>query len=913
MSKTLKALFRFIVIIGGILFFQACTKPTVFLVSQSHPSERILYGIEKLTKALNDQGYNVLATTDVKAAEGSLAVIVGRQDDFEINQVTAMVRVPQQTEGFAVKSFDEQSVAVLGFDDTGTLYACLELADRVNNSGRLPRNIDMADQPEMVLRGACIGLQKTKYLPGRMVYEYPFTPENFPWFYDKEHWIRYLDMLVANRYNSLYLWNGHPFASLVRLDDYPYAVEVDEATFQLNEDMYSFIASEANKRGIWLIQMFYNILLSKPFAEHHGLATQDSKRGITPLIADYSRKSIAAFVGKYPNVGLLVTLGEAMNTYDDDVQWFTQTIIPGVKEGLAQAGITSQPPIVLRGHDTDAARVMKESLPIYRNLYTMYKYNGESLTTYEPRSEWASIPKALSELGSVHVANVHILANLEPFRYGSPDFIQKSVVAMHDIQGANGLHLYPQSSYWDWPYTADKTEPRTLQIDRDWIWYQAWGRYAWNCRRDRNKEIKYWTEQIDRHYRCGEKAAAKILDAYEQSGEIAPKLLRRFGISDGNRQSLMLGEFMSQLVNPRKWTLYQSFVESNGPKGELLIDYARKEWNKEVHEGETPPQIVEEVLSHSRLAKTAIDQAAPKVKDRREEFARLQNDIHCYALFADYFTEKVKAAELVLRYKYSNDIADLEQAVPFLENSVASYSLLTDLTKDTYLYCNSMQTDYRRIPIPGTDGAYKTWEELLPRYQIELSNFKANVERLKASGGTSGPVQIEPYQPVEVSILNQNVKRYRLQGGEKVNTDQPYTINKVAAELQNMVGVAFPEREQRKEGTRLKFSCSKPVKVLVGYFNSGSITIAQPPRLETNARGNDRGQADIRIANAMTIDGLYPVNVYTYHYEAGTHELDPGVGRVLILGFIDGGKEIVTHDAGVSESNDGIPVDWLFY
>ena len=37
------------------------------------------------------------------------------------------------------------------------------------------------------------------------------------WFYDKEQWIKYLDMLVENRMNSLYLWNGHPFASLVKL------------------------------------------------------------------------------------------------------------------------------------------------------------------------------------------------------------------------------------------------------------------------------------------------------------------------------------------------------------------------------------------------------------------------------------------------------------------------------------------------------------------------------------------------------------------------------------------------------------------------------------------------------------------------------------------------------------------------
>lgn len=96
----------------------------------------------------------------------------------------------------------------------------------------------------MVLRGACVGLQKNVYLPGHQVYEYPYTPENFPWFYDKEQWIQYLDMLVDNKMNSLYLWNGHPFASLVKLKDYPFALEVDEATFKKNEEMFSFLTRE---------------------------------------------------------------------------------------------------------------------------------------------------------------------------------------------------------------------------------------------------------------------------------------------------------------------------------------------------------------------------------------------------------------------------------------------------------------------------------------------------------------------------------------------------------------------------------------------------------------------------------------------------------------------------------------------
>ena len=232
-------------------------------------------------------------------------------------------------EGFVIRGGSD-TIRVTGFDDSGVLYGSLALADSIRLTGRIPDRIEVSDAPEMVLRGACIGVQKPWYLPGRTVYEYPYMPETFPWFYDQTQWIHYLDMLVDNRMNALYLWNGHPFASLVKLPEYPYAVEVDEATFKKNEEIYRFLTAEAEKRGIWVIQMFYNIIVSKPFAERHGLKTQDRERPILPLIADYTRKSIAAFVEKYPNVGLMVCLGEAMQGVGpDDTEWFTQTIIPG--------------------------------------------------------------------------------------------------------------------------------------------------------------------------------------------------------------------------------------------------------------------------------------------------------------------------------------------------------------------------------------------------------------------------------------------------------------------------------------------------------------------------------------------------------------------------------------------------------
>ncbi|WP_255490588.1 glycoside hydrolase family 20 zincin-like fold domain-containing protein [Dysgonomonas sp. 511] len=881
-----------------MVLIASCSKDKVVIVTNQEASNRILYGAEQLKSALEDAKYDIsIATAADENTDGHIIYI-------EENKADSLAK-----EGYTI-STEGKTIRITGNDASGAMYGCMELISLIKDNGKLPENLNITDQPEMVLRGACVGVQKPYYLPGRTVYEYPYTEETFPWFYDKALWIEYLDMLAANKMNSLYLWNGHPFASLVKLKDYPYAVEVDDETFKKNEEMFAFLTEEADKRGIWVIQMFYNILVSKPFAEHHGIATQDRGRPITPLISDYTRKSVAAFIEKYPNVGLLVCLGEAMDTYEDDVEWFTKTIIPGVKDGLQALNITEEPPVVVRAHDTDCKMVMDASLPLYKNLYTMHKYNGESLTTYEPRGSWSKIHTDLSSLGSVHIANIHILANLEPFRYGSPDFIQKVVHAMHNVHGANALHLYPQASYWDWPYTADKTEQRLREIDRDWIWYQAWARYAWKVNRDRDSEIGYWTKQLGDFYGCGENGR-NILDAYEHSGEIAPKLLRKFGITEGNRQTLLLGMFLSQLVNPAKWNVYPGFHESCGPEGEMLIEYMNKEWNKQPHIGETPPQLIAEAVAHGDAAVGAIDKAASHITKNKDEFDRLRNDVYCYQAFAKFFSEKVKAAMLILRYTHSNDIGDLDKAIPHVEKSVEYYQQLVDLTKDTYLYANSMQTAQRRIPIGGDDGKNKTWEELLPFYQAELANLKRNIEFIKKHGADNAQA-VEVLKPVSVTVEG-NIPAYAIKKGENVFSDKDFVISDFSKELENMRPFRFAQDKQYEEGTTLTFECKEDVNLLVGYLNTERKEYAQAPTLETDASANAHGQGDVKIANAINIPRRGTVNIHTYTFPAGKHTLNLGKGALMVLGFTGANQKITPRNAGLGADDPSSRIDWIFY
>ena len=892
------------------------TAKTVDIILASPGNARIEFGASRLSAALKERGFAVTIAQQIKTSRNKYSIIVGTFDNPFIETASARYHLEKgkrSAEGFTISSSKEHNIIIAGNDNSGALYGCLELADRIRASGKLPLSVSISDAPQMVLRGACIGLQKSTYLPGRHVYEYPYTPENFPWFYDKALWTRVLDSMVQNRMNSLYLWNGHPFASLVKLKDYPYAVEVDDSTFKKNEEIFTFLTSEADKRGIWVIQMFYNIIVSKPFAEKHGIATQDRNRHIVPLIADYTRKSIAAFVEKYPNVGLMVALGEAMEGVgQDDIDWFTKTIIPGVKDGLKALGKTEEPPIVLRAHDTDAPSVMAAALPLYHNLYTEAKYNGEALTTYTPRGPWAELHRQLASLGSVQIENVHILANLEPFRYGSPDFIQKSVQAMQQVHHGHGLHLYPEASYWDWPYTADKTNPRLLQIDRDWIWFKTWSRYAWNANRDSVREMNYWSGLLAGRFGTDANGGWNIWKAYVESGEFAPKLLRRLGITDGNRQTLTLGMFMTQLINPYRYGLFTLLYNSEGPEGEMLTEYAEKEWKKEKHIGETPVQIINEVKAHGKRSIEAIEKAARSVSKNKEEFRRLKNDMYIYEALANNYAEKATAALGVLRYKYSNDIKDLEAAYWHLQKSVDYYVWLVELTKSAYLYANSMQTQQRKIPIGGNDGKNKTWEELLPYYQQELFNFRKHIDSLKSPDKNVAASKKQPFQNADVALLTRPQAFYSIATGKEIYTDTATYIKDFAEELKQLNGVKLSKSKQVAEGTEIKFTSAKAVKVLVGYFNSADRRFLQPPQLETDASANDYGQAEPKIRNALIISGMPPVNIHTFSFKAGTNTLTLGKGACLILGFVEDAQPLPVYDAALVSGGVKKELDWLF-
>lgn len=898
------------------------------IITDTEKNKRVEFGITYIVRELENAGYKIERAClagkfdRYRELEGDKIYVGYCGDDAFLQwlkqEELLIYHGPEPgREGFYLETCPSRLTVVVGGDDVGTIYGCVELADRIRGNSEIPRNLAFYDAPEFKLRGPCLGLQKTKIEPPRLTYEYPITPDRFPWFYDKQMWMKLLDRMVKYRCNVLYLWSGHPFSSLVKLQDYPEALEVTEEEFNLNREIFGWLTEECDKRGIWVVLKFYNIHIPHPFAVKHGL--EQRQKTINPLVADYTRKSIIEFIKSYPNIGLMVALGEALRGYQNKTDWWVNTIIPAVKEGMKQAGITEEPPIILRAHDCDPFAAIEGVKDMYTNLYTMWKYNGEGLTTYYPRGNWQKQHQALSSLKSTHILNVHILANLEPFRYHAPNFILKCMQAGKYRLGGNGLHLYPLF-YWDWPYSSDKEEPRLLQLDRDWLWYEAWFRYAWNTNRDEKDEALYWTKRIAEEYSCNEKDAKLLMEAMESAGQCAPKILGRIGITEGNRQTFSLGMTMSQLTNVERYGPNRELWNSVARKGEQPDDYVKKELTGENHVGETPYDMIEEVMADAANALEKCNEAIDNIRTDNKELLRIRSDIEAIYYITMSYCYKLEGAMNILKYKYTMDdrlagnISLLESAAESMEKSLEAYRKATDITEETYLYANSMLTSHRKIPFPNGER-YCHWVHCLPEYEKEYENFKENVGKLKAGNlpkfTAVNDEEISTLPQAPFKLISEQCEPYEIKKGNRVFIDKDYKIQDVIPKLHGLTGIRISSADAATKGAEIKIELEEDSQILIGYIKEKAEKWLQVPELETNAHADDRGGLAVRFKNAVTIKGCPSVDVHAFQYEKGVHELYFGTGSYLVIGVIPKNVKL-EFKQGRLTSESLQTLDWLY-
>jgi hypothetical protein len=166
--------------------------------------------------------------------------------------------------------------------------------------------------------------------------------QNIPEMWSMDFWHEFLDEMARQRFNTLTLWNLHPFPSIVSVPEYPDIALADvkrttlpfDSTYALTgrdmvrpaqlahletvrkitiEDKIKFwqeVMNYANDRGIAVYLFTWNVFTWGVDGKY-GI-TNDQTNSVT---VDYFRKSVRKTLLTYPHLaGIGVTAGENMQT-----------------------------------------------------------------------------------------------------------------------------------------------------------------------------------------------------------------------------------------------------------------------------------------------------------------------------------------------------------------------------------------------------------------------------------------------------------------------------------------------------------------------------------------------------------------------------------------------------------------------
>ena len=129
-----------------VLFLALAVSAAAQVVHEPNAAPRVLYGVERLQQSLK--------------SSSTAHIVVGTASDpavrrlLETGQITLATGEPKTPESFVLLTAKDGTLAVIGADNSGALYGCLELAKRIPAAGGVPHDsLNFSDAPAFVLRG----------------------------------------------------------------------------------------------------------------------------------------------------------------------------------------------------------------------------------------------------------------------------------------------------------------------------------------------------------------------------------------------------------------------------------------------------------------------------------------------------------------------------------------------------------------------------------------------------------------------------------------------------------------------------------------------------------------------------------------------------------------------------------------
>jgi hypothetical protein len=577
-------------------------------------------------------------------------------------------------EGYAIRITRTNNlftIWALGADVTGAMYAGLDLAETISIDG-VDGIQETECQPYIKKRGLKINVPLDARTPAYADCG-DAAQQNMLVFWDIEFWKRHLDEMARDRYNTITMWNAHPFPSMVKVPDYP-DVALDDVKIAdidwlewfpknagsggakgVTDDIlknlktikklsidekiafWQEVMQYAKNRGIEFHIITWNIFVWG--AEGKYGITHDVKNEVT---IDYMRKSVRSLFETYPLLaGIGTTAGERMKSLspDEKEQWLWKTYGLGVMDAK-KAFPDRQIRFIHRYWMSEIPEITKHFEGFDKDITFNFSYKYVKARLYantkpgfvDPILEDA--PKGTKWWWNLRNDDIFY------FRWGDADYVREFIKNLPPANQTEGFHMGSDGYVWGREFVStDPDTPRQMEIDKHWYKFKLWGRLGYDP-----SISNVFFEKILQQQFPG-KPTLLLQEVWARASKIIPAV---------NREHWHDWDFQWAVEACRGRNVYHAITDECWKSGSL--------------------EVASEIQDHADFVLQHLIELQKVEGDKTWQYTL--GDIEAMAHLGNYYAEKFRAAE--------TKETDIPQAIDHLEKAAAHWKKYAEVGKKQY-------------------------------------------------------------------------------------------------------------------------------------------------------------------------------------------------------------------------------------
>ncbi len=641
-----------------------------------------------------------------------------------------------------------QNYLATSIDPIGTMYGGLHLAESIRINKGLDGIAGTTKTPYIARRGIKFNIPLDVRTPsfddsGDAAYE------NYRHMWDFAFWREFLDDMARHRYNTLTLWNPHPFPSIVKCPSYPDVALDDVCVSALRpthrwdtklphrmggqspnshsskfhespelarlkvvkkitiDEKIAFwrrVMKHAKDRGIDVYFITWNVLTNGTFGKYGINNDQDNLTTIA-----YLRESVCQTILTYPDlVGIGVTAGENMQNRDDEFskeKWLWKTYGLGVVDAKKE-----QPDrhvrFLHRVWQTGVAGIAEDFGSKYPDSFEVgFKYARAHMYS-SPDPPFAD--KLCEELKATGVKCWWNLRNddIFNFRWGDPDYARQFILNLPPKELTAGYHMGSDGYVWGVEHTSTEPgpfggglsqsppdgRPRQLEIKKHWYKFMLWGRLGYDPKLD----SEFFTKVLAARF--PEASAPQLYSTWAGASKIIP-LVNRFHWNDWDFMWAVEG----CMDSGRGFHTVDDFIKGKPMERSGMIsipEFVDRRGAEEPVGQTTPVQVAEQLRKHATDTLSALAELRRKTPQPGKELRLTLADVEAMAHLGNYYSAKILGAVELCAFRKSKAAKRKQAAVEHLQEAVGHWQSYARLAAGLYnpqLLARTRRTDWMKI------------------------------------------------------------------------------------------------------------------------------------------------------------------------------------------------------------------------